>query len=190
MEQNGDHNFDNNDAQEWADAYCQMGLPVAASTLEVALGDFEGSGLTADIARRGIAAAEAVALVLGRGSDKAAEAFAGAPEADPSDAQALLPDCMRLIDAISGGPDAQPPAALVELKARLKGETPNISDTPVVSEEPARPRSEPVEVVAAETDLEEIRLAIANLSSDMDALRRELAEGIVRLEQKIGGRSL
>ena len=187
MEPTGAHNFDNNDAREWAEAYRQMGLGVAASTLEVALGDFESSGLTPDIGRRAIVAVEAVAFVLGRGSDEAAAAFAGAPEADVSDAQALLPDCVRLIDAISGGPDAVPPAPLAELKSRLKGEAPVAAHTETAQAPSARVRSEPVAVVASETDLEDIRLAIANLSSDLDALRREMSQGFARLEQMIGG---
>ena len=187
MDLSGAHNFDNSDAREWAEAYRQMGLPVAASTLEVALGDFEASGLTPDIGFRAIAAVEAVAFVLGRGSAEAKELFAGAPEADSSDAQALLPDCMRFIEAISGGPDAVPPAPLAELRSRLKGETCVALEAPAAQEPQARVQSEPVAVVAEETDMEDIRLAIANLSSDVDALRRDMANNFARLAQMIGG---
>ena len=187
MELSGAHNFDNSDAREWAEAYRQMGLPVAASTLEVALGDFEASGLTPDIGFRAIAAVEAVAFALGRGSVQANEHFAGAPSADSADAQALLPDCIRFIDAISGGPDAVPPAPLAELRGRLKGEAPVAAETPVAPESQTRVQSEPIAMVAEETDMEDIRLAIANLSSDVDALRRDMANNFARLAQMIGG---
>ncbi len=204
----GVHSFDNDDAMEWAAAYQQMGLPVAASTLEVAMSDFQDGTLTADIACRAVAAVEAVAYALGRGSDKARELFAGAPEADQAVAQGLVSQCDHMIMSITGGSELSQlwkdarfedykawTDCLTELRARVHG----TSDTPVEVEEasaadtPESGASEPVAPVASATtgrdaQIEDLRIAIAGLEADIEVMRQEMAEGFARLAQRIEGR--
>ena len=99
----GVDSFENDDAKEWAQAYREMGLFVAKSTMEVALGDFQaGGGVSADVARRAIAAVEAVGFAVGRGSPaKRRRLLPAAPAADPGEAEALVPMARRCIGSHS-----------------------------------------------------------------------------------------
>ena len=167
-------------AVEWAGAYREMGLAVAASTLEVALGDLEGGNIDEDIGARGLAAAEAVAFALGRGSERASELFGGAPEADRELAGALSENAIRLINAIGGGDEL--PAPLADLQARLSGavvERPAAAAAPVEAAplQDARPAPASGDVAA---ELQALR-------AEVEGLRKQMNRNFARLAQIIEG---
>ena len=173
--------FSNDSAVEWAAAYREMGLGVAASTLDVALGDLQNGDLSEDIAARGLAAAEAVAFALGRGSDRAAEVFAGAPEADQGAAEALVENATRLIEAMAGGSDL--PAGLAALADRLHRPAMESASTPDIDATPERPRPAVAPTPHdAPGELQAIR-------DDIEALRKQMNRNFARLAQMIEGRN-
>ena len=189
----GVHSFDNDDAVEWAGSYRSMGLSLAGSTIQVAREDIADGNLTADIATRAIAAAEAVALALGRGSDEAKRLLDGAPEADPEKARALVPACDDLVAAIGsaselgglwkragGGQHDQWIAALDDLRARLSGKARAAAPAPASVSAP----------VAAGSDepAEDLHGLVAALSGEVAALRREMAEGFEKLARRMEDR--
>ena len=188
----GVHSFENDDAREWSEAYREMGLAVAKSTIEVALGDHANNGLTADVACRAVAAVEAVALATGHGSQAAVEAFQGAPEADRSAAAELVPICNDVISAITAGSQLDTMwrdvsledhgkwvASLDELRARVNG----AAAVPVA--EPAD-QPAPVAEVAPDVSQDDLRLAIVELSLEMQAMRQEMHDNFLRLAKRIG----
>ena len=197
MEPWGVHSFENDDAREWANAYREMGLFVAKSTMEVALGDFKNSGLQADVAARAVAAVEAIAYALGRGSEEAVNAFSGAPVADPAEAEALIPMAEEVLKAVTGGSGlnaiwkeaagsdhANWLGAIADLQARLIGvEAPRVEEEPVRATRPAS-SSGP----QSDDPLNDIQQALAQLSQELQAVRAEMREGLVELARQIGGR--
>lgn len=207
MEPWGVHSFENEDAKEWCQAYREMGLPVAGSTLDVALGDFQQANLSASIACRAVAAVEAVAYALGRGSPEANEAFRGAPDADPSDATALIEKCNEAIKAITGGSglsaywkETRPGeheawmASMNALQARVNGGEAEVEEAPEETSEPhtpvRAPQPQPADDDATlQEQLKEIRNAISGLESDIEVLRQEMREGLVELARHISRRS-
>lgn len=190
----GVHSFENDDAVEWAAAYCEMGLDVAASTLHVALEDHSNNRLSSGIAARAVAAVEAVAFALGRGSPEAARLFERAPAADPATAEALLSEASEALSAVAGGSElarywkeagadehAGWAASLSELGARLGRPGAELAQAP----QAVRPA--PAAAPPAETDIEEVLRAIDGLSVDIAALREEMVENFARLAQSIDG---
>ena len=188
----GVDSFENDDAKEWAQAYREMGLFVAKSTMEVALGDFQaGGGVSADVARRAIAAVEAVGHGVGRGSPAAAEAFAAAPAADPSEAEALVPMTQDVLGAIRNGSElamiwGETPqnsawlAALDALGVRVAGAS---QPAPEVQAAPAP------EVAIQDMGADDLRAMVAQLSADLQVLREEMHDGMNGLARMIGARS-
>ncbi len=189
----GVHSFDNDDAKEWAAAYREMGLAVAKSTIDVALGDLRNGGLPADLASRAIAAAEAVAYALGRGSPAGIEAFAGAPVADVGAAQDLIENADAAVTAISEASELKVLwteanqfedwlAVMEDLQQRLIGDAINnvqdVREAPVGTAPPAAETSQNDDVLAA----------ISKLSADVQLLRQETAENILRLAELIEAR--
>ncbi len=191
----GVHSFENDDAVEWAAAYREMGLPVAQSTIQIALSDHSNNGLTAELACRAIAAVEAVAFALGRGSAEAEKGFSGGPAADVAAAEALIPECENVILAITGGSALKElwtevgaaehqdwQASLSDLRARLRG---------AAQVEQAKPEAKPGESAGAaprNSELENIRMAIVELSAELQAMRQESAQNFRRLAKRIEGR--
>lgn len=193
----GVHSFENDDARAWANAYREMGLFVAKSTIEVALGDFKNSGLQADVAARAVAAAEAIAFALGRGSAEAAEVFAGAPAADPTQAENLIPLAEEGLAAVTGGSGlnaywteeasashGQWIAAIEDLQARLRGKANAAPEAAPAGNDKADPSS----TVPQDDPISDIREAIDQLSNELQIVRREMREGLVELARQIGGR--
>ena len=185
----GVHSFENDDAVEWAAAYREMGLSVAASTLRVAIEDHVNGTLTADIAARGVAAAEAVAYELGRGSAEAQRLFASAPASSRDAAEALVSTAEEFIMCATGGSELAALwkeadwddhrawlASLTDLRSRLQGE---VQPAPVVAEAPAS--------VISEDMIEDLRKAIGGLSYDIQVLRQEMEENFSRLAARIEG---
>lgn len=189
----GVDSFENDDAKAWAQAYREMGLFVAKSTMEVALGDFQaGGGVSADVARRAIAAVEAVGHAVGRGSPAAAEAFADAPAADPSEAEALVPMTEDVLGAIRNGSElatiwGETPqngdwlAVLDALGARVAG-----APQPVSQPEAAAPVPE---VAVKDMGSDDLRAMVVQLSSDLQTLREEMHDGMNGLARMIGART-
>ncbi len=195
----GVHSFENDDARAWAQAYREMGLFVAKSTLEVAIGDFKGGGLQADVAARAVAAVEAVAFVLGRGSKEAEAAFAGAPQANATEAEALVPLAEEALAAVTGGSglnaywtEAAPGdhgkwvAAIAALQARVTGEISVAAAEPSV--QPRAEQGTQAPASASDDAVADIREVLAELTSEVQSLRREMHEGLVELARQIGGR--
>ena len=208
MEPWGVHSFENDDAREWCQAYREMGLPVAGSTLDVALGDFQQANLGASIACRAVAAVEAVAYALGRGSPEAIEAFQGAPDADPNEAKALIEKCNEAIMAITGGSglsahwkEAHPGdheawiASMNALQARVNGGEADAAEAPSEISEPqalagvSEPQRANGSDVSLQDQLIDIRNAIGGLESDIEVLRQEMREGLIELAKHISRRS-
>ncbi len=203
MEPWGVHSFENEDAKEWCQAYREMGLPVAGSTLDVALGDSQQANLSASIACRAVAAIEAVAYALGRGSPEAMDAFRGAPQADPKNAAALIEKGNEAISAITGGSglsaywkETRPGnhdawiASMNALQARLNGGEEVAEEAPEeVSEPRARaraPEPQPVSTdVSLQNQLDDIRNAISGLESDIEVMRQEIREGMIEIAKRI-----
>lgn len=206
MEIWGVHSFENEDAREWCQAYREMGLPVASSTIDVALGDFEHASLSAGIACRAIAAIEAVAYAIGRGSPEAMQAFQGAQEADPQEAEVLIDKCNRAIKAITGGSglsahwtDANPGdhdawiASISDLQERLNGggmEAPSAPPEPEAPRDVTKPRPPtPPQPAAVDTSLEDqlndIRAAIGGLETDIEVMRQEIREALIEIAKRI-----
>ena len=190
----GVNSFENDDAQEWSAAYREVGLPVAKSTIEVALSDKDSGGLSLDLSCRAIAAVEAVAFALGRGSSAAADAFAGAPEADVIAANALIPECDKMLDAIlsgsglevhwseTGGDYEKWNEALSALRARVHGESIVTADFGGGDEIQAD-LSEPMKSTPYHGD---VQVAIEHLSSEIQDLRRDMDEKLRLLADMIG----
>lgn len=188
----GVHSFENDDALEWAAAYRDMGLPLAQSTIEVAIGDHVNGTLTADIAARALAAVEAVALALGRGSDAAAEALSGAPAADAGLAETLKGPADELIMCVTGGSELDGLwkdadwgehekwlASLTDLRARVSGA---VVPAAVAAEPGAAPSAA---MVSSEDQIEGLRQAIDGLTYDIEVLRQEMAESFARLAKRV-----
>ena len=196
----GPDSFENDDAKEWAAAYREMGIFVAKSTMEVALGDFKTGGLRADVAARAVAAVEAVAFALGRGSSAAAEAFAGAPDADRAEAEALIPMTEEVLAAVSGGSELSMQwteagsgelgkwtAAMADLQARVSGAVAAPSGAPV-ADAPAQAAatSQPPLNTA---DQAELLAAIQQLGEELQIVRKEMRAGMTELAKRIGALS-
>ena len=194
----GVHSFENDDAMEWCQAYREMGLFVAKSTIDVALNDVENAHLGADIACRAIAAVEAVCHVLGTGTPEAAEAFQGAPEADREEAEALVSSCNHVIMAITGGSElsvlwkeAEPGqydawiASLTDLRTRVNGGSSDAEAAESAAERPAPVRQ--AADVSLQDQLVDIRNAIGGLEHDIEAMRQEMREGMIELAKRIAG---
>lgn len=191
----GVHSFENDDATEWAAAYRDMGLSVAKSTIDVAMGDLQGGGLPADLAFRAIAACEAVAFALGRGTSAATEAFGRAPVADAAAAEELIEDASALVGAVletselkvmwtEAGRFDDWSAVLVDLQARLNGPVANVPE-PVVA--PVA-QAAPTPTADVPGDAGDVHAAIAQLTAEVRALRQETAENILRLAELIEAR--
>ena len=193
----GPDSFENDDAKEWAAAYREMGIFVAKSTMEVALGDFKNGALRADVACRAVAAVEAVAFALGRGSTGAAEVFAGAPEADRAEAEALLAMTEDVLAAVSGGSElsilwteagpgeqAKWTAAMADLQARVSG----VSAEPVVAPE-APQTAAAAQPVQSGADQAELLAAIEQLGAELQVVRKEMRAGMTELAKRIGALS-
>ncbi|MDJ1007176.1 MAG: DUF4259 domain-containing protein [Paracoccaceae bacterium] len=189
----GVHSFENDDAVEWAAAYREMGFDLAASTIRIALEDFSNNRLSASIGTRAIAAVEAVAQALGRGSEAAAVAFDGAPAPDPAKAEALVAEANELVMAVTGASElaqlwkeADPEhreawmGSLTDLRRRLNG-------APAAAPAPSPETAAPPAAASADVTLDDIRKAIGGLARDIEALRRETAENFDRLARRLPG---
>lgn len=193
----GVHSFENDDAKEWAAAYREMGLFVAKSTMEVALGDFKNGALQADVAARAVAAVEAVAFALGRGTPDAAEAFQGAPVADATEAQGLVPLAEDTLAAVTGGselgviwsesgPDHENwLASLSDLQARVTGDALATVPDPV-AEAQISTLEQPAPREAAPDD---VHATIRKLTREVQALREEMHSGLAEIAKMIGARN-
>lgn len=183
------HTFENDDAVEWAAGYREMGLDLAASTIGVALEDHSNNRLSAGIAMRALAAVEAVAHALGRGSAHAAKVFEGAPAADRNAAEAMRPNADEVISAVArgselvgiwkGSGEAEFGAwvqSLEDLRTRLHG-----GASAARAPETSAPAPAPA---VAGGDVAE---AILALSRDIELLRHEMAENFARLARQIEG---
>ncbi len=196
METWGVDSFENDDAKSWVAAYRDMGLFVAKSTMEVALGDFEASGgVSADVARRAIVAAEAVGFAIGRGSPAAQQAFADAPVADVGEAKALVPMVEDVLNAILSGSElamiwgetAENDAwcASVEaLKARVAGAA-EAPEAPAPAAAPAAPAAAPLD----DMNDADLRALVLQLSSELQIMRKEMHDGMNGLARMIKRRS-
>ncbi len=197
----GVHSFENDDAKDWCQAYREMGLPVAGSTLDVALGDFQQSNLSAGIACRAVAAVEAVAFALGRGTRDSIQAFQGAPDADLNDAKALIEKCNEAIKAITGSSglaahweNADPRdqdawlAAMDTLQARLNGGG-SVEPQVEVAEREAPKAAVPPQAASVDASLQEqladIRNAISSLEADVEVMRQEVREGLIEIAKRV-----
>lgn len=193
----GVHSFDNDDAVQWAAAYCDMGLPVAKSTLEIALSDHSNNGLTVDLACRALAACEAVAFALGRGSPESQRLLAAGPVADIAAAEALVSECTAMVAAIADGSVLKDfwvgagtedhkkwDASLADLRARITGGQsaahPGASQAASESSGSGDP--------SIHTQLESIQAAVAALSTELEIVRLENEELFLRLAKQIEGR--
>jgi len=190
----GVHSFDNDDATAWAEAYREMGLDVAKSTIDVALGDLQNGALSADLAARAIAAAEAVAFALGRGSADGKKVFAGGPVADAAVAEALIESAEAVVSGVENASQLKVlwteadqlddwTASLTELRSRIIGG--GLAAAEVVDAPVAHTATAPAP--AASTD-DAVLAAIAKLSAEVQQLRREVAESAVRLAEIIEAR--
>lgn len=191
----GVHSFENDVAQEWAAAYREMGLSVAKSTIEIALADHANNALTADLSCRAVAAVEAVACALGRGSPEAHKEFSGAPEADATLAEALISEGDALISAVTDGSELNVlwreagageyenwVSSLTELRARLNG-APS-APAPEASAETV----EAAVNLPTDSSLDDLRKAISELSADMQVMRKEMSDNFRRLAKRIEAR--
>lgn len=189
----GVHSFDNDDAVQWAQAYCDMGFDVAASTIRIALEDFSNNRLTASIASRGIAAVEAVAFALGRGGPEAQRLYKTAPAADPAAAEALIEESVEFLNGVVGaselatfwkdaGPDQHSAwvGSIKALQSRVRGQAPE----PVAA---ASGGTQPKGAPAQSPD--EVTLAIRALSDEVRVLREEMHENFARLAKWMDGGS-
>ncbi|MEL6167986.1 MAG: DUF4259 domain-containing protein [Pseudomonadota bacterium] len=190
----GTDSFANDEAVEWAAAFRETGLPVAESTIKIALEDHLNNRLSAGIASRGIAAVEAVAHVLGRGSAEAARLFEGAPVGDPAMAATLVDEANDLIAGIAdgsslaqlwkaaeGGGYEDWLATLADLQSRVTG----AAEADVAAETGAVVPSE-VPIPDA-TALEDLRKAIGDLEYDIEVLRQEMSDNFARLARRLEG---
>ncbi len=188
----GVHSFDNDDAVQWAQAYCDMGFDVASSTISIALEDFSNNRLTASIASRGIAAVEAVAFALGRGSPEAQRYFKTAPAADPAQADLVVEGASDLLNAVKtaselatfwkdAGADqhAAWTRSIDALQTRLSGTPPAKIAEVVPSAAPAIEQPSPSDASVIE--------AVRALSADVEALRKEMHENFARLAKWMDG---
>lgn len=198
----GVHSFENDDAVDWAAAYREMGLGVAKSTIDVALGDLQNGALAADLSCRAIAAAEAVAFALGRGSTDGDKVFSGAPVADRAAAEALIENADDVVSGVENASQLKLlwteadqfddwSASLTDLRARLNGGTPNDAQ-PEIAQNAA---SAPVERAPTATaqpqsaaSNDAVLAAISQLSADVQKLRQEVAESALRLAEIIEAR--
>ncbi len=196
----GPDSFENDDAKEWAAAYREMGIFVAKSTMEVALGDFKTGGLRANVACRAVAAVEAVAFALGRGSADAADAFAGAPDANLAEAEALLPMTEEVLAAVTGGSElsiqwseagsgehAKWTAAMADLQARVSGVAAAPAHAASVDEAPAQ--AAPSHSAPSDADPAEVLAAIQQLGDELQVVRKEMRAGMTELAKRIGALS-
>ncbi len=195
MSVRGTGSFDNDDAVQWAQAYCEMGFDVAASTVAIALEDFSNNRLSKSIAARGVAAVEAIAFVLGRGSAEAQRMFKTAPTVDPSLAENLIDEAGDLLSAIAKASELSQSWAdvgaaehaawvggLEALRARLAG---TVSTPEPAQAQPAAKPAAPAPQVAASRD--EVAHAILALSRDVERLRQEMNDNFAALARRIGG---
>ena len=185
----GTGSFDNDDAVEWAVAYCEMGFSLAGSTIQIALEDFSNNRLSASIAARAIAAVEAVAFTLGRGSPEAQRYFKSATPADPAGAEALIDEAKDLLSAVAKASElstrwadvgaaehAAWVGSLSALQDRVTG-APN----PVPEPAPSGPRAAPA---APTPQRDDVAQAIATLSHDIEALRRDMNQNFAILARR------
>lgn len=190
----GPHSFDNDAAMEWAARYRTAGLSLAAKTVDAALSAYLGDeGLDADLALEGVAAVEAVCLVMGQGSKAAQQVLAGAPAADPKDAQKLVSDCSHLIMSVAGGSelatlweDAEWDAreawleGLRDIQSRLAGEASQAALTPTKTDV-----SDGSVLRMDEQTFIDLRNAIGGLESDIAMLKQHMDENFARLARKM-----
>lgn len=204
MDISGVNSFDNHDAREWTAAYRDVGLAVAKSTIEVALGDKQnGGGLSIDLACRAVAAVEAVAFALGRGSEDGNQLFAGAPAAEAGMAESLIEDCNAMLDAIEEGSglevywsETKPAqfeawtAAVGDLRGRINGGAPVVAEPELAASEPlakAQPVASAPEGVQAQLD--EMRMALHELTDEVQQMRDEMNRKMLRLAELIKGQA-
>lgn len=195
----GVHSFDNDDAVQWAQAYCEMGFDVASSTIRIALEDFSNNRLSASIAARGVAAVEALAFALGRGSPDAQRYFKSAPPADPEAAAELVDEAGELLGAIAkaselstywaeAGPaeHAEWVKSIEGLKSRVLGSARAPEPAPAAAS--VAPVAAPSPTSAAEVeDIDALAEAILMLSRDIEGLRAEMNDGFARIERRLAG---
>ena len=193
----GPHSFDNDDATAWAEAYREMGLDVAKSTIDVALGDLQNGALSADLAARAIAAAEAVAFALGRGSADGVKVFSGAPVADMAAAEALIESADAVVSGVENASQLKVlwteadqlddwTAALAELRSRIVG---GVTAAPEkAADAPVEQSHAPATSAPTASTNDAVLAAIAQLSADVQQLRREVAESALRLAEVIEAR--
>lgn len=197
METWGVDSFENDDAKSWVAAYRDMGLFVAKSTMEVALGDFEASGgVSADVARRAIVAAEAVGFAIGRGSPAAQTAFADAPVADVGEAKALVPMVEDVLNAVLSGSELAMIwgetaendawcASVKALKARVAGAAEAAEASAPAAAVPAAPAAAPLD----DMNDADLRALVLQLSSELQIMRKEMHDGMNGLARMIKRRS-
>lgn len=197
MSTQGVHSFENEDATQWATAYCEMGFDVAASTIRIALEDFSNNRLSASIAARGVAAVEAVAFALGRGSAEAQRLFKTAPMADPAAAEALVDEANDLLSAVAKASElstrwaeigANEHKAWVQsieaLQGRLTG-TPAAVVAPATDPAPAAAPPETAAKPPKSAQKDELTQALLMLAREVESLRQENREHFARLSQQI-----
>lgn len=188
----GTGSFDNDDAVEWATAYCEMGFSLAGSTIQIALEDFSNNRLSASIAARAIAAVEAVAFTLGRGSPEAQRMFKTATPADPAAAEALIEEAKDLLSAVAKASElstrwadvgASEHAAWIGSLSALQD---RVTGAPKPAPAPTAPRAAPAAPSAAPpVQTDDVAEAIITLSRDIEALRRDMNQNFANLARRI-----
>lgn len=196
MSVRGTGSFDNDDAVEWAAAYREMGLGIAASTMAVAIEDAANNRLSLGIAARAVAAAEAVAFVLGRGSAEGQRLFRDGPVEDTAKAEALVPQAEDVLNAIANTSElsgywknageaehAAFLASLNDLRGRLglSGD----AEAPAPAAPAATAAPAPVSAPAAPGG--DLADAVRALAREVEALRRDMADGFARIEGRLEG---
>ncbi|MEL7105597.1 MAG: DUF4259 domain-containing protein [Pseudomonadota bacterium] len=190
----GVNSFDNDDAVEWAVAYREMGFSLAGSTIQIALEDFSNNRLSAGIAARAVAAVEAVAFTLGRGSPDAQRHFKDAAPADPAAAEALIDEAKDLLSAVAKaselstrwadvGPQDHAAwiKALADLQNRVTGARP-AQAAPEAAPEAAQAASVTRRPAPARDEVAE---AILSLSQEVEGLRRDMNQNFASLVRQI-----
>ena len=186
----GVHSFENDCAVDWAAGFKSEGLPIAVDTMRFVASQQANGLMDADQAARGVAAVEAVAYTLDRGSKEANDALKGAPKVPLPDPGALLEECGRLLNAIAA--EGSPLrthwettaaadldewlASIQDLRGRLAG---NVAAAPVLEPQPITAAPEPA------PNADELRLAIDGLQFEIETLREEMNDQFDRLSKKL-----
>jgi hypothetical protein len=210
----GVHSIENDSAVEWSQAYREMGLAVAKSTIDIAMNDHVNNGLTVELSHRALAAVEAVAFEIGAGTDESKELFSGAPDATAAGAAELVEDCNNILTAISGASALRMhwaevstldcenwEAALADLRMRVNSASSSVANPAVTpaaaaaaqsgaqTAAQAHPAAAPVAAAGDSgqmaEQMAEMRAAIAQLSKEVKSMRKETADNFVRLAKWI-----